>query len=81
MNKKDVLNKELWESYNDLLSDWYGFTCTKRQYVDFASYCEAGVRVDEVTPIFNPFNLYAFCQGISSEQAVCLSFERKAMVL
>lgn len=65
-----VLTKELWEAYNQCLNDWYGVTCTKRQYVDFANYCEAGREVDGVKPVFNPYNLYAFLAGVTSGQAV-----------
>ncbi|TWT16432.1 hypothetical protein [Streptococcus sp. sy010] len=63
------MSQELFEGYNEFLKERYGRTCSKETFKRFIQYCQKGVKENDVTPVLNPINLYAFGCGISSTEA------------
>lgn len=64
----------IFKDYNDFLKQRYGRTASKETFANFVRYCQAGRMENEVKPILNPINLYAFGHGISSSEASDLMF-------
>lgn len=70
--------QNLFKRYGLFIFNHYGYKITGGQFNSFLTYCrENASPVSGVKPILNPINLYAYCTGISSDDATAYLLERK----
>lgn len=66
----------MFDEFNNILQKTYGKQASKDTYNRFVVYCNNGIMIDGVKPIFNPLNLYAFGLGITSSEADKIRFNK-----
>lgn len=67
----------LFEAYQKTIKKYYGKTVSFETFNKFVEYTKKGEMVNDVKPILNPINLYAFGLGLTSEEANRILFEDK----
>ncbi|HEO7922170.1 TPA: hypothetical protein VBN14_001754 [Streptococcus agalactiae] len=66
----------MFDEFNKILQKTYGKQASKDTYNRFVVYCSNGIMIDGVKPIFNPFNLFAYGMGITSDEADKIRFNK-----
>lgn len=67
----------LFEAYQKTIKKYYGKTVSLETFNRFVEYTKRGEMDNDVKPILNPINLYAFGLGLTSEEANRILFEER----
>lgn len=71
------MTQQLFEDYQRFIKDYYGRTVTQETFNKFVEYTKRGETINDVKPIMNPINLYAFGTGMTSDEAKDLMFLKR----
>lgn len=65
----------LFEAYQCFIKKYYGRTVSLETFNKFVEYTKRGETINDVKPILNPTNLYAFGTGVTSAEANAILFQ------
>lgn len=69
MIRERASNNDLFLAYRNQCKYFFDWVLSSDDYLKFIAYCERGEIKNDVKPILNPINLYAFGTGKTSDEA------------